>query len=108
MFTPNNIQKSFNVTGPCLSDKHYMVDPLERLPQALDLTKEDYYFAIHAPNYSGKTTLLRHLASKINAEGNFYAMCPKSVTGVGPSLPWWPRGCRDDEKMHLDSKKYIF
>jgi hypothetical protein len=39
------------------------------------------------------------------------APCVQKLTQIrdgGGALPWWPRGCRDDEKMHLDSKKYIF
>ncbi|MDR1857349.1 MAG: ATP-binding protein [Desulfovibrio sp.] len=56
---------------------------------------------------NGKWVIVIHIQKAPRSKLPVY-INPKSVTGVGPSLPWWPRGCRDDEKMHLDSKKYIF
>ncbi|MDR1083628.1 MAG: hypothetical protein LBP22_01935 [Deltaproteobacteria bacterium] len=32
------------------------------------------YFIIHAPRQSGKTTFIKTLASKINSDGNYYAL----------------------------------
>ncbi|MEI6900771.1 MAG: ATP-binding protein, partial [Bacteroidota bacterium] len=65
------MKRFFNVTGLCNPERHYMVDPLRGLNQIIfDLIRNDYYFTIHAPRQTGKTTLLRALMNLINAEGN--------------------------------------
>ena len=64
------MKRFFNVTGFCNPQDHYMVDPLRGLnDQIIKLIKDKYYFTIHAPRQSGKTTLLHSLMHKINAEG---------------------------------------
>ncbi|GBU23739.1 hypothetical protein R83H12_00356 [Fibrobacteria bacterium R8-3-H12] len=67
--------KYFNIAGPCNSSKHYMLDPLRSIGKELaDLIEQEQYFVIHAARQSGKTTLLKELTSKINAEGKCYAL----------------------------------
>ncbi|GBU24991.1 hypothetical protein R83H12_01629 [Fibrobacteria bacterium R8-3-H12] len=39
-----------------------------------DLIEQEQYFVIHAARQSGKTTLLKELARKINSEGNYHAL----------------------------------
>lgn len=64
------MKRFFNVTGFCTPEKHYMVDPLRGLNDMIvDLIAKDYFFTIHAPRQSGKTTMLHALMNKINAEG---------------------------------------
>jgi hypothetical protein len=64
------MKRIFNVTGFCSPEKHYMVDPLRGLSDTIvDLIANEYYFTIHAPRQSGKTTMLRALMNQINAEG---------------------------------------
>jgi hypothetical protein len=68
-------QKYFNIAGPCNSSKHYILDPLRGIGKELmNLIEQEHYFVIHAARQSGKTTLLKELARKINAEGKFYAL----------------------------------
>jgi hypothetical protein len=68
-------QKYFNVAGPCHPIEHYMLDPLRGMSKELmDLIDSKHYFVIHAARQSGKTTLLKELARKINAEGNYHAL----------------------------------
>ena len=60
-------QKYFNIAGPCHPSKHYMLDPLRNFGKELmELINEENYFIIHAARQSGKTTLLKELARKIN------------------------------------------
>jgi len=65
------MKRFFNVTGLCNPERHYMVDPLRGLNNTiLELIQNEYYFTIHAPRQTGKTTLLRALMDQINAGGN--------------------------------------
>jgi len=65
------MKRFFNVTGLCNPERHYMVDPLRGLNNTiLELIQNEYYFTIHAPRQTGKTTLLRALMDQINAEGS--------------------------------------
>lgn len=66
--------KTFNTSGLCFPEKHYMVDPLKRLSGVDTLIEEELYFTIHAPRQTGKTTYLYALAGKLNAEGSHIAL----------------------------------
>ena len=64
------MERFFNVTGLCNPEKHYMVDPLRGLSDTImQLIQNEYYFTIHAPRQTGKTSLLRALMEQINADG---------------------------------------
>lgn len=64
----------FNTAGPCLPGRHYMVPPLERLPDAPELIDEGMYFVVHAPRQSGKTTTLMALAQSLTDAGQYAAL----------------------------------
>ncbi len=66
--------KFFNTAGLCFPEKHYMVDPLTRLTDVEELIEKEYYFTLHAPRQTGKTTFLYALARKLNAEGRYIAL----------------------------------
>ncbi|MDR2390090.1 MAG: ATP-binding protein [Planctomycetota bacterium] len=66
--------KRFNVAGPCMPDRHYMLPAIDRLPEAGRLAEQGDYFVVHAARQSGKTTLLQALADGINAAGQHYAL----------------------------------
>ncbi|MCP5054803.1 MAG: ATP-binding protein [bacterium] len=66
--------KFFNTAGLCLPEDHYMVDPLTRFPGVEELIRKKFYFTIHAPRQTGKTTYLYALARKLNAEGNYISL----------------------------------
>ncbi len=67
-------RKSFNVAGPCIPSRHYMLSALERLPGVTDLIVGEQYFVIHAARQSGKTTALKYLTRAVNASGNMSAL----------------------------------
>ncbi|MGN9787119.1 AAA family ATPase, partial [Nonomuraea sp. ZG12] len=66
--------KYFNTTGPCDPQRHHMLSPTQRLPQARVLIEMDRYFVLHAPRQTGKTTTLGTLASELTAEGDIAAL----------------------------------
>jgi predicted AAA+ superfamily ATPase len=61
----------FNTAGLCIPGKHYMVDPVPRLKEVEELIGKEFYFTLHAPRQTGKTTYLHALTRKLNAEGKY-------------------------------------
>ncbi len=68
------MKKTFNTTGVCIADRHYMLPPQDRCTGAMELIRNESYFIIHAARQSGKTTLLKSLVESINAEGTSFAL----------------------------------
>jgi hypothetical protein len=66
--------KTFNTTGPCVLSKHYMLPVLPRQSGVDEMIEGEYYFVLHAPRQSGKTTFLKAQTAKINSEGKYYAL----------------------------------
>jgi len=64
----------FNTAGVCLPEKHYMLPPEARLPEARGLIDQWQYFIVHAPRQTGKTTTLLTLARRLTAEGRHAAV----------------------------------
>ncbi len=60
--------KRFNTTGPCIPERHYMVDLKERLDQILKLVDEGAYFTINCARQYGKTTTLAALAKSLSKD----------------------------------------
>jgi hypothetical protein len=68
-------KRFFNVAGPCVADRHYMLDPLRGIGgELMDLIEREQYFVLHAARQSGKTTLLKQLTRDINAGGEYHAL----------------------------------
>ncbi len=53
--------KKFNVTGPCIPQKHYMTDTTECIGQIREMIDEGAYFTINRARQYGKTTMLTAL-----------------------------------------------
>jgi hypothetical protein len=70
----DNTIKTFNTAGPCVATDHYMLPVLPRIPEVQDMIEGKYYFVLHAPRQSGKTTFLDFLTDKINLDGKYYAI----------------------------------
>ena len=69
------MKRFFNVTGLCNPLDHFMVDPLRGLNKMiLELIDNKYYFTIHAPRQTGKTTLLRSLSHELNLSQKYVAV----------------------------------
>ena len=68
------MERYFNIAGPCIPGKHYMLPALDRLPQIRRLVGREQYFVIHAPRQTGKTTAVKALVREINAKGDMVAI----------------------------------
>ena len=66
----------FNTAGPQQIERHYTIDPLVRIDQALieDLVDQQRYFVLHAPRQTGKTTCMLALRDFFNAGGHYCAL----------------------------------
>lgn len=60
--------RTFNTTGICNPNQHYMVDLAERLAQVHILVDAGNYFTINRARQFGKTTMLNALAEYLNHE----------------------------------------
>ena len=69
-----NMEKTFNVAGPCFPADHYMLPALDRMPEIRQLIEQETYFVIHAPRQTGKTTAVQALVDEINAKGEKVAL----------------------------------
>ena len=65
----------FNTEGPVRPDKHYVIQPLDRVDvdELLTLIRAERYFVLHAPRQTGKTSALIALRDLLNrgAAGSF-------------------------------------
>lgn len=68
------MSRHFNSASPCEADRHYLVPPEARFPEARELIDQQGYFVLHAPRQTGKTTTLRALARALTAEGRYAAL----------------------------------
>ncbi|MFR9753365.1 hypothetical protein ACL02S_20355 [Nocardia sp. 004] len=71
----------FNMAGPCYPDLHYMLPAEERLPDARMYLEFGFYFVVHAPRQSGKTTALLGSARELTAEAHYLALCVSCEIG---------------------------
>ena len=64
--------RDFNTEGPVDPSDHYCIPPLQRvdLDEILNLIRRKKYFILHAPRQTGKTSILKALADKLNAAGD--------------------------------------
>ncbi len=72
----------FNTAGPCKADLHYMLPPLDRLPELQGLIAQQGYFVIHAPRQTGKTTAMMALAKQLTESGHYTAVVLSVETGA--------------------------
>ncbi len=68
------MERSFNTTGPCFPDEHYMLPPERRLGRVMELIGRGKYFTLHAGRQTGKTTSAQWLTDHYNAGTRFCAV----------------------------------
>lgn len=68
------MNRFFNTTGPCVPGEHYMLPAAVRCSEVFDLIARRQYYVIHAARQSGKTTLLKALATELNAGKQYRAL----------------------------------
>jgi hypothetical protein len=69
-----DMERLFNIAGPCNPRNHYTLPPAARLPELQRLVDTQQYFLIHAARQSGKTTCIQDLARQLNGGGKYYAL----------------------------------
>ena len=65
----NRSMRFFNTEGPVRPDKHYAIQPLDRvnIDEFLALIRAERYFVLHAPRQTGKTSALIALRDLLNS-----------------------------------------
>jgi len=74
--------KTFNVTGSCNPQRHYMVDTESRFKAVEKMIDSGAYFTINRARQYGKTTMLNMIWRKLP---NSYLIIDSSFEGVGDS-----------------------
>lgn len=72
--------KTFNTTGLCIPDKHYMVNIDYKLKSIIKLIQRENYFVINRPRQYGKTTTLHALEEILKARYNVISL---DFEGIG-------------------------
>lgn len=61
--------KKFNVTGICITERHYMVDTGDKVERTIsNYIREGKYFTINRARQYGKTTMLHELEKRLLPE----------------------------------------
>ena len=99
------MKKSFNISGPCNPNKHYMIEAATRLQGVESLIEEEQYFVIHAARQSGKTTYLKDLVRRLDKDGEYYTVyCSlESLQGIKDLREGIPEIVQLLQKIILDT-----
>ena len=75
----------FNTEGPVRPDKHYAIQPLDRvnIDEFLTLIRAERYFVLHAPRQTGKTSALIALRDLLNRGEAGHFRCVNVNVEVG-------------------------
>jgi len=79
----DSMSKTFNVTGLCIPDKHYMIDISERIEEIVRMVENGQYFTINRPRQYGKTTILNALSNALRID---YVVIDSSFEGTDDGL----------------------
>lgn len=82
--------RTFNTTGVCIPDRHYMVDLGSRMEQMKAMVDSGKYFTVNRARQYGKTTTLTALAHYLK---NDYAVLSLDFQGIGDA------GFQSEEKF---------
>ncbi|MES2199235.1 MAG: ATP-binding protein, partial [Chlamydiota bacterium] len=67
-------EKFFNTVGAINPQKHYFIPHRLDWNQLSNFIKKEYYFVLHAPRQSGKTTAIIEFVKYLNQKGNYRAL----------------------------------
>ena len=73
--------KTFNITGTCIPERHYMADVSGKLDKILEMVSRGDYFTINRPRQYGKTTVMYLLKQRL-MENNDYLALNISFEGI--------------------------
>lgn len=78
------VQKTFNITGPCVPSLHYMADTSAKIDTIIsEYIDKGCYFTINRARQYGKTTTLGLLTQKLSKD---YIVIPISFEGFGAEV----------------------
>lgn len=66
--------KFFNTVGPIDPERHYFIPKRLNWQQLSGFIEKQYYFVLHAPRQSGKTTAIIEFVKHLNEENKFTAL----------------------------------
>ena len=64
-------ERFFNTVGAINPKDHYFIPHRLDWNQLTDFIKKKYYFVLHAPRQSGKTTAIIEFVKHLNQEGTY-------------------------------------
>ena len=65
---------TFNTSGPCVPDEHYMLSPAKRFERIIELIDQKKYITVVAGRQTGKTTALQWLVKRLNQADKYAAV----------------------------------
>jgi len=66
-----NNKKFFNIAGPVQADKHYLLPLRLDYQKIKELLTRGYYFILHAPRQTGKTSAILQLIQRLKEENTY-------------------------------------
>lgn len=75
--------KSFNTSGVCIKERHYMADTTRMLRSIRSMVEHGDYFVMNRARQFGKTTILRSLAQSLRQK---YVIFSISLEGIGEAV----------------------
>ena len=73
-FKTRRIMKFFNTVGVINPENHYFLPRRLDWVQLTEFIERQYYFVLHAPRQSGKTTAIIEFVKHLNEEGTYTAL----------------------------------
>ena len=67
-------KKFFNTEGAINPEKHYFLPHRLNWKQLIGFIEKDYYFVLHAPRQSGKTTAIIEFVNHLNLDKKYNAL----------------------------------
>ena len=74
---------TFNTTGVCIPEKHYMVDVSDKIDQIKLLIDRGCYFTINRARQYGKTTILTALAKALESDYTVVSLDFQGISAAG-------------------------
>lgn len=75
--------RSFNTTGVCIPEKHYMVDISERIQEIAGLVDDGKYFSINRARQYGKSTTIAALSQFLSQKYTVISLDFQSISAAG-------------------------
>ena len=75
--------KSFNTTGVCIPEKHYMVDISDRIAEIRKMIEAEKYFTINRARQYGKTTTLTALTKNLTGSYVVISLDFQGISAAG-------------------------